>query len=86
MAKTIEEMAEIYMNKNRLSMYDEDTGEVELIASLDIKRAYQYGADAILEEIERVAVIDKGDDRPWMMRGNHLYNVLMDKIKQLKGE
>jgi len=47
-----EKLAEIYMNENRLSIYNEDIGEVELIASLDIKRAYQCGANAVLKELD----------------------------------
>ena len=79
MAKTIEEMAEIYMNKNRLSMYDEDTGEVELIASLVIKHAYQYGANAVLEEVESLAFSDIGSYKS-------ILDKIQNKIKQLKGE
>lgn len=47
--------------------------------------AYQEGANAVLDIIEKVMQYDKSDERPWLLRGNHLYNELVKKIKELRG-
>lgn len=73
MAKTIEEMAK----KN--AKYD----TAPYCASF---RNFVAGANAVLEEIESVMQYNKADERPWLLRGNHLFNELQKIIKELKGE
>lgn len=51
------------------------------------RQGYIAGANAVLEEIEKIVQYNKGDDnRPWLLRGNHLYNEITKKINELKGE
>lgn len=80
--KTINEMATDYMNDNRLALYDEDTGEVELVASLDIRLAYKQGANAVLDKIE---ALDLGES-PYLISVEQAYCIINKLVKQLKGE
>jgi len=50
------------------------------------KAACWDGANAVLEEIESVLKEDECNDRPWLLKGERLYNKLATKIKELKGE
>lgn len=83
MAKTLDQLAKESLKEKGYLLTSLDGMHMAEIEAINM---FKRGANAVLEEIERVAVINKGDDRPWLLRGNHLYNVLMDKIKQLKGE
>lgn len=76
MAKTIEELAKL-ASKN----YNGEEFEKDIYGD-----GYKNGANAVLEEIENVLQYNKGDDRPWLLRGNHLFNELQKKIKSLKIE
>lgn len=77
--KTISEMATDYMNDNRLAIYDEDTGEVEMVASLNIRLAYKQGANAVLVEIEKCMSNKDETITDWII-------LIRSKIRELKGE
>lgn len=79
--KTISEMATDYMNDNRLAIYDEDTGEVEMVASLNIRLAYKQGANAVLGKIE---ALDLGESP--LISVEQAYCIINKLVKQLKGE
>jgi len=48
--------------------------------------SFEAGANYVLEEIESVLKEDECNDRPWLLKGERLYNKLATKIKELKGE
>lgn len=78
MAKTIYEMAVAYAT--------EDGEDGKPIVIRCEKNAVIFGANAVLAEIESVLKEDEGNDRPWLLKGERLYNKLATKIKELKGE
>lgn len=79
MTKTIDQMArEAGIEEFRTSR-DEQTAKIAVTY-------YKYGAMVVVHEIESILQYNEGDERPWLLRGNHLYNELMRKIKDLKGE
>lgn len=81
MAKTIKELAIEAYPMRELTAFGNQ------VDALQFQRlAFMEGANAVLEEIESVMQYNKADERPWLLRGNHLFNELQKIIKELKGE
>lgn len=81
-------MAEEYAYTNWQSddYHDGAAQGLEFDAIGHTEKTYLAGAYAVLEIINKTIQYNKGDERPWLLRGNHLYNELVKKIKELKGE